>query len=63
MRWRIWWRPDPVEPKPHPEAARRDLQATREETPKFRALAAELRRMREANHFAESIAQAIREGR
>jgi hypothetical protein len=61
--WRRVPAHDPEAPKPRPAEAQRVLEVVRSETPYFIAFAAELRRMREANHFAETIARAIREGR
>lgn len=41
------------------EKAERDLEAVRSETPRYRALADDLRAKRERNHFADSIAASM----
>lgn len=43
--------------------AERDLQAVREETPRYEALASSLRQMVRDNHLGEALTNAFREGK
>lgn len=45
------------------EQAERDLEATRAETPKYRALARALREMREDNHLGQALTHSFRSDR
>lgn len=60
MHWWRWRKPNPAD-----EAlaeSRRERQAARKRGEEIKSIASQLRNLREANHFAESIRRALGEG-